>query len=190
MGGCVLHPGRPPRIIRRRNTPFGAFMSNPLPRRSSRDKFRAIVVWAMVPLMFGGARPVTGCICADGHFETACPSFGVLGVKATRPGACSACGGGIRTCCQGSGCCGRRSRAPLSESGSAVAGCRCCTPVLAAPSPALGSPVHRSDLAIPVAVVFDLDVPHSFVEGVTGAYAPIAQAKPSDRVVCLRRLLI
>ena len=110
--------------------------------RLIRGRTRAVVLWAMMPLAIFSGRPVSGCICADGHYELFCRgrlnagkdlAFGHKHSQAAT-GACSCCdsghGGKVhRSCCQGkSDCCQTPSNADSNK--VRVAGKSCCTPVL------------------------------------------------------------
>lgn len=179
-------------------------MSSPFQSRWLRDRFRAVVVWAMVPLMLGGTRPLTGCICADGHFETACPSMAQARRGATvdvagSSGCSAACSkgslapSGVSSCCASGDCCGRQSHKPSSrkESGPTVRSCGCCTPVLQAGPPALESAALHADMALVDSLFLTIDVPHAPAVIPVAAPGLVALlAEPVDRVVCLRRLLI
>jgi hypothetical protein len=157
----------------------------------------------MVPLMLSGARPVTGCICADGHFETACPSMAQARRGATeglaRAAGCSgACskgslthGRGVSSCCASGNCCGRHKPSSRESSDPAVRSCGCCTPVLQAGPPALGSVALHADMALADALLLTIDVPHAPAVIRSEALGLVAVlAEPVDRVVRLRRLLI
>lgn len=119
--------------------------------RLIRSRSRAVVLWAMIPLAILSGRPVSGCICADGHYELFCrgelhgadDSNSRHEHSGARSDACSCCDKGSagkdqRSCCRGkSDCC--RSNSDAGGGDTRDAGKSCCTPVL------------RSDLASVIA---------------------------------------
>lgn len=172
--------------------------------RFVRRRLRPVVVWAMVPLAALMASPVSGCICADGHYEQFCRAYvgRVAEGGANHGPRATGCGS---SCCQareGSACCPQRGRLPDSHNQSvvhgsvcerSVCGSGCCTPVVqgqliapVATPPQLGDDLH---VPAPFSALVERAQPCSslaagqFVEDDTGP-------PPADIVVTLRRLII
>lgn len=114
--------------------------------RTVRKRVRTVMLWAMMPLALVTARPSSGCICADGHYEPVClaqlcPGREGAARNFAAQTACCGC-----SCCQassrgGAGCCGGRSccqRPTSGDSHSAGDGLSardlgCCHPAPASP---------------------------------------------------------
>lgn len=172
--------------------------------RFVRRRLRPAVVWAMVPLAALMASPVSGCICADGHYEQFCRAY----VGRTAEGGANHGPRGTgcaSSCCQadeGSACCLERGRLADSHNQSvvngsvcerSVCGSGCCTPVVQAQliAPVATAPQLGDDLDVPApfaapvepARAYSLIASGQFVEDDTGP-------PPGDIVVTLRRLII
>jgi hypothetical protein len=157
----------------------------------------------MVPLAALNSRPVVGCICADGHYEAACPNLRkplgqTAGGKCCCTAACCASHGTDapqHRCCEDSQACPTDStRSDLSDSGCLTSGGKsCCHPVVQAPvSPTLVKAVQAGDV---------YDLPALYIASLqAGGYADVLSASqrvdddtgqpPIDLVVTLRRLII
>ncbi len=97
-------------------------------KHRTRRRFQTAIVFVLMPLALWGGRPISGCICADGHFEPVCKAS--LGAGAScdshKVDASRSAGHGKASCCQQSSkartsCCDSRNREPApngSEIGS------------------------------------------------------------------------
>lgn len=170
--------------------------------RLVRSRFRAIVAWAMVPLAVLSGRPVSGCICADGHYEPVCRAALCAGSNSTAGPrnstsccGCSCCGQTLSdqspsrckdrtSCCQKAGALHPADGRSLSK--------KCCTPVVGIQAvvkakverATSNAVVHSLDVLAPIASVADVQThgPAWIVPHDTGP--------PVDLVITLRRLLI
>jgi len=103
--------------------------------RTAAHRFRAVVIWAMIPLALWSTRPSAGCICADGHFELICKSA----LCASKPGSTCEAAAPRCSCChtsvakhsegQSKGCCSDKAGASSTCAASASDG-GCCSPVV------------------------------------------------------------
>lgn len=110
-------------------------------RRFVRHRFRAVVVWAAVPLVLLNGRVTASCICADGHVEPFCRVEICSNQTATSTDArdcgCPCCAKDNRDrsstgCCRGKMACCQQSDKPRSDKsdGAGVSDNSCCTPVV------------------------------------------------------------
>jgi hypothetical protein len=131
--------------------------------RWTRRRLQAVVAVAAVPLILVSGLPyLVGCLCADGHFESAC-STSLCGAGRPDCGcACCAEKASLKNgddCCKNKVCCSqpRMNESLACEAAQVTAGCHngCCTPLVSEAAPAV-VPVKASlDLVQPPA----LDVP-------------------------------
>jgi len=166
--------------------------------RVLRGRLRAVVLWAMVPLAVVNSRPVVGCICADGHYEAACPNVHKA-LKQATDGSCrclACCRAGAASETAGDCCAAQASSCPSPQGASGgpfVESKPCCRAVVHAPvlPPLVDSvtldDVYRSpalDVAAPSSQrVFDAPSIGCRVDNDTGQ-------PPLDLVITLGRLII
>ena len=176
--------------------------------RTIRRRSRAVVMWAMVPLALLSGRPVSGCICADGHYEPFCGGGPRLASDAASQQTagdatgrgCSCCDKSRaddrnRSCCNAkTDCCRRSSSAHRADSSDArVAGKSCCTPVLRTDLVTIAASSWQlsDEQQLSVLCTAALALPSTGIA--TGAGQPVGSdtgPPPDDLVVTLRRLLI
>jgi len=155
--------------------------------RSFRGRFRAAVLWAMVPLAAVGGRPVIGCVCADGSYKTACPMLREAlehrGCACRETACCSHCGTEEST----TSCCATES----DTAERSLVNSKCCHPVVQAP------------VLPPVAEVVSVTQDHEPSFAALPVELSVAETWPTrirvdddtglpalDLVVVLRRLII
>jgi hypothetical protein len=178
-------------------------MLAPSKTRFAGGRFRAIVVWAMVPLAFWNGSPTFGCICADGHFETNCPMLAARMLEGNdQQSASQGCCG--CSCCAGSGldssassvchtepqCC---EHSESSDDESRVGGKNCCMPVVRAPllPPVVGTVQFADDHHQPALHTFTLESAGQLVAThVEHVVVSDTGPPPGDLVIRLRRLVI
>jgi hypothetical protein len=176
--------------------------------RSIRRRLRAVGVWVMVPLAFSSGVPVSGCICADGHYEPICRADLCQGGQTgeTQKPLTAACCGcsccapgkseGSRHCCtdNNTACCrGSANSSRNDSSGNGVQGKGCCTPFVQAQviPPITASPSLPDDHHSTAIGATTLDLPRLVVT--TNASRRVEMdigPPPDDLVVSLGRLLI
>lgn len=173
-------------------------MIGPSKSRFAGGRFRAIVIWSMVPLAFWNGSPTFGCVCADGNFKTNCPALAARVLEETRQpsksqNCCCCCadkGLDLSVCHSEPQCC---EHADSSGDESQVCGKNCCKPVVRAPllPPVVGAVQFADDHHLPALHAFTLEstvtldatrVDHPVV---SDTYPP-----PGDLVITLRRLVI
>lgn len=174
--------------------------------RLVQSRFRTTVVWAMMPLAFLTGQPVSGCICADGHYEPLCRAElcpGKTGAeRQTTADACCGCSccakhSGQRNsdCCKrATGCYGRSANPHQGGTeGMGVTDNSCCTPVVRAQ--AIPTIVNLTrvvdDHHVPALCSVTLELPCP-IHGSSAArrLERDTGSPPSDLVIILRRLVI
>jgi hypothetical protein len=171
----------------------------------ARGRFRATVIWALVPLALWNGRPVSGCVCADGHFERNCPVLAARmrqteGQRSERESYCGCAGCAAvgsdkkdsRSCHNETGCCERSSPSQRPD-GTEVDSKNCCRPAVQSPllPPLVTSIQLADDHHLPALLAASLESASSLgathvryrVDNDTGP-------PPRDLVVTLRRLVI
>jgi hypothetical protein len=162
--------------------------------RTIRSRFRAAVIWAMMPLAVLSGRVVSGCMSPTGHFELNCRCWADAGGSAASATSCHChcpCCAGGKTCC----CCQSKSLAANSRqtTGGGIQGSGHCTPVaLYNVTPAVNVSIQTGDnhqSADFVAIV--IDAPTSLARTTIEQLAELDTGPPPDNlVVALHRFLI
>jgi hypothetical protein len=175
---------------------------NLLLHRRNRSRLNQGMVWALIPLALWGGRPVSGCICDDGHFELVCKAPVSAGdAHAFIKGDVAPSDlGSERSCCRhavrvetpAKSCCGSKHHAPSqvpSREGIACTSDSGCQPahrpdILLSRASDLES--HRQVAAVVATVV---EQP-SLRATETVALNDSGGATGAERIVVLRRLVL
>lgn len=163
--------------------------------RAIRSKSRAFLLWAMMPLALFSARPNSGCICADGHYEPVCLASSrgsrSLALGETPMGGCCGC-----SCCRaignpslsgGQSCCSRAASHAQPKGISQSSGC--CHPlpptqvVASAKLTLVDFDATSAEMVSPIAVL-------SSVVAWPATIEQIELGAPPDLVLTLQRFLI
>lgn len=171
-------------------------------------RFRAAVVWAMIPLAIWSGQLSAGCICADGHYEPFCRAHLCPGRHAgdaeQAQSACSCCGcswcarasstESSRVCCTGDIDCCHRPSSPHQPVGigQCLQGKACCTPVVQSQviPPVVTSSRLAGDHHLPALCATILDVSCPVIGLLSTRRLETDTGPPLDLVVKLRRLVI
>jgi hypothetical protein len=163
-------------------------------------RFRALIVWAMMPLSVVNGQAIVGCGCT-GHFETAChclscDSSSAAGQPARNSAQQSVAShaGNTQACC----CAHHSASAPKdheSSSTSASSGFmphQCTSQVLRLGESVIAvSPQISDQVDVTISRATLLDLPATFaMDGTVHAFSFDSGPPPCDYVVTLRRLII
>jgi hypothetical protein len=159
---------------------------------SVRSRVRTAVTLAVLPLVLLNTLPVAaGCICADGHFESACRHDLCVSGKGNCGCSCCARGG----CCKsGTCCCRQRSAPPKDETPGKRLNddSRCCTPLVHQAVPTVvTTPVIVDGYQIMALSLASIDMPSLSPMAMSAIRIDFDTGRPpNDLVVTLHRLVI
>ncbi len=173
------------------------------------NRLKSVAVWAMIPLAVLNGRTVSGCICADGHYEATCNtsvcSGGTLNsVDTAEPASCgcSCCAhradkqGGSDGCRKMS-CCSRTSHRPTQSSGGeSFSDKGCCQPVSqthVTPSVVVKSgfdELRPSELLTTDAAASLQSIFAAAAHRFAGTHTDVCPCTVPDLVITLRKLVI
>lgn len=171
-----------------------------LPHR--RDRSRILhrgIAWALIPLALWGGRPVSGCICQDGHFEVVCKAPICAGdAHAFLKGDVSRGETESRSCCRKAGnreaetaksCCSKNPAPQAPSDGIASTSDRGCQPA-DHPDILLSRPVQlECDVQIETVAVISADLSARRATHVV-ELLDSGGCTAAERVVVLGRLLL
>jgi hypothetical protein len=169
-------------------------MIGKLVTRAIRHRWKAAVIWAMVPLAILNAHSVAGCLSSTGHFEPGCRCWESSPDALTGCCHCPCCAGKTVCCCKLKPCgthslTGTSQRTPANGWQSEGH----CTPMaLYAVTPAIKSSIqvsdHSASIDLTVAII---DLPLSYAQTTVEHIAPLDSGPPPNNLVVeLHRFLI
>jgi hypothetical protein len=163
--------------------------------RTIRSRFRAAVIFAMMPLAVLSGRVVSGCMSPTGHFELNCRCWAGAGGSAASATSCrchcSCCAGGKTSCCCQSKSLADRSR--QTTTGGGIQGSGRCTPVAfynVTPAVNVSNQTDDNHQSADFAAIV-IDAPASLAQTTIEQLAELDTGPPPDNlVVALHRFLI